>query len=780
MANASFATRLFLILTGCIAAAVTVSTLIDYQWAKRDILRNVERLTEITVADTIEDMDSRIIGVESSTQMFARILSQQAFTESEMRQMLEAVVGGREDIFGAAIAVDPRWSTTTDGYAPYYFRTTAGQLSYVALHETMDYIVQPWFREVRDTQQALWGEPYFDEGGADVLMSTYSAPLFREQDGEQLFFGVVTADLALRDLSLQMRSFQLGDSGIAFLLSRQGKILAAPNAANLMQPLLSVLPTGQEIDRWNQVLVQAQTGKTASFTGPCARMRGDCVVNISPLKSNGWPLGVIYSEQEMLAPLRAELLRLALTGLLGVALIAVAVSIVSRRLTRPLAALVTVTDNVAAGNFDAPMPRVYRQDEIGRLVSSFASMQKNLRAHIEQLKAETARRNRLQGELNAATDIQLAMLPDAGNSLVEDPRFQLWAYQRPAKSVGGDLYTYFLRGDNELIFAVGDVSDKGVPAALFMARAVTVLQQQIYSELSPAHALQRLNNELEKGNDNCMFVTLFFAVLDLNSLQLHFSSAGHTAPSLLRDRKCLSVSQEAGPALALMSGLEFPANVLQLQPNDLLAVYTDGIDEAFNVNREQFTTERFNRLLEQSAARQLDELGSSVFEAIDQHAADMPQSDDITCLLLRLPTVAGERSSLHLADEPGAIDSLLHWLKSACAEAGLDAATSNDLLLVSEEAVTNIFKYAELPKTSKVEVTFEAGLNQTSLTFRDAGLAFDPLAEATRAVLGVASEHAAIGGLGVHLLLALTDTQHYRRTDGSNVLALSKHKKRRA
>jgi sigma-B regulation protein RsbU (phosphoserine phosphatase) len=271
-----------------------------------------------------------------------------------------------------------------------------------------------------------------------------------------------------------------------------------------------------------------------------------------------------------------------------------------------------------------------------------------------------------------------------------------------------------------------------------------------------------------------MFVTLYFGVLDLQSLQLHFSSAGHTVPSLLRNGECIPVQQESGPALALQSGLKFPVNRLQLESGDLLAVYTDGIDEAFNVDRQQFTTERFNHLLEQSTVSGVTALGESVFAAVDKHAGEMPQSDDITCLLLQIPAAS---ASLQLANAPGAISALLKWLAGNCAASGVAAEDSHDLSLVSEEVVTNILKYAELPASAQVEITFMSNETETALNFRDSGQAFDPLKEAAQAELGNSSEHAAIGGLGVHLLLALTDAQHYQRTDGCNLLTLKKNKK---
>ena len=121
------------------------------------------------------------------------------------------------------------------------------------------------------------------------------------------------------------------------------------------------------------------------------------------------------------------------------------------------------------------------------------------------------------------------MLPQAGEALAETDAYSLWAKIRPAKSVGGDLYNFYLRSEGKLYMAVGDVSDKGVSAALFMAKAMSHMQQFEEALQSPCDGMALLNNALEHGNDNCMFVTLFFGVLDLSTLTLSFASAGHTA-----------------------------------------------------------------------------------------------------------------------------------------------------------------------------------------------------------------------------------------------------------
>lgn len=219
-----------------------------------------------------------------------------------------------------------------------------------------------------------------------------------------------------------------------------------------------------------------------------------------------------------------------------------------------------------------------------------------------------------------------------------------------------------------------------------MARAITLLQQYARSGLASEIILQRLNDELTLGNDNCMFLTLCAGWLDLQTLQLNFAVGGHTPPSLLRQQHCHSIDQQTGPALGLVAGLTFPINQLQLQAGDLLAIYTDGVDEAFNERAEQFGVAAFNQLLLQDAALPLPALGEAAFSALDAHAGASAQSDDITVMLLRLPNVGSAAPArLVLPVEHGASKTLSAWLGGVLTAAGVKSAAQTDLALVAEE-----------------------------------------------------------------------------------------------
>lgn len=768
MAN-SLTARLVILLTLSISLVLLSLAALEYLRSRDRILAEVDLSTQRTIDEAAHNLENRLATIEETTKLLAEILEQEDYSESELVALLQQAVDERSDIFGAAIALDPRWSSDSwNGFAAYYYFESAGPPVYRDLSGDYDYTSRAWYHLPRDREQPLWSEPYFDDGGGDVLMATFSVPMYRERNGNREFYGVVTADIALEEIQSYVNRITLGESGFGFLLSRTGRLMATPNQAQLMQPVLKVLSEGQNLAQWGALVSDAKAGRTVRERLPCTRQAGDCLLKFSPLNTTRWPLGVYYSEREMLKPLRDYLARLLGSTAITLLLLLLIVALVSRRITRPLTSLANASAKLAEGDFSTPMPPTRRGDEVGRLINAFASMQDKLQHYIRVLREETASRNRIEGELNAASEIQMAMLPRGGRSVIDADDFQLWARLSPAKSVGGDFYNY-KSANNQLLFAVGDVSDKGVPAALFMARAMTLLQELPAAGLPVGSAMAELNNPLTHRNENCMFVTLFLGRLNLDSLELEFCSAGHTPPSLLREGKAQSLELVAGPALGLAPDLDFPSNRLQLEPGDLLAVFTDGIDEAFNEAGEQYGLKRFNQQLQVGGTVPLAVTGVAALDAVAQHAGDIPQSDDIALLLLRVHPV-----EFSLVIGQNHCREALAWLRGVLESRGIDANVLHDALLVSEEALTNIEKYAGLKAGDCVRLTVQWRHEFLELCYSDPGIAFDPIREALRATLGEEAHAAEIGGLGVHLLEALTDWQSYQRIGGHNVLQLGK------
>jgi sigma-B regulation protein RsbU (phosphoserine phosphatase) len=521
------------------------------------------------------------------------------------------------------------------------------------------------------------------------------------------------------------------------------------------------------------MFTRALAGETVTGDFPCPESDGRCTIRLGRLQSTGWPIGIVLDQNEVLAPLHAFEIKTALISAATLLLMALALYLVISRLTRPLQQLSVATEHMARGEMDVPLPSARGNDEVARLVQSFQAMNRDLKTYIHDLEQATANRSRLEGELAAARDIQMSMLPGGGETSLSERGIALWARVRPARTVGGDLYTFFRDGDL-LFLAVGDVSDKGVPAALFMARAISFIQQQSRAGTAPHEAMARLNNDLERDNPNCMFVTLFLGVLDIPGGRLRFASAGHTAPALLRDAAVSALHQDRGPALGLAAGQEYPDNHVQLLPGDRLAVFTDGIDEAFNPGNDMFGIERFHRALQAQGQTPVETAGPALFDIVDKFSDTRAQSDDITLLLLAFEPEPAAGEQRHFTLGEGLTGRVHAWLEPLLQRLSLAPDCASEVLLIAEELVTNVQKYAGLPEDGEVALALQRDGDLLSLEVRDRGRPFDPLDEGLRANLGDSTDSAAIGGLGVHLVTQFSDRQVYHRDGETNVLRIEK------
>jgi sigma-B regulation protein RsbU (phosphoserine phosphatase) len=436
----------------------------------------------------------------------------------------------------------------------------------------------------------------------------------------------------LRRLDSIVKDIELGRNGFGLLLSRSGFVIATSERGRL--------------DSRAPLLEQARPEMRARLEPIVRRMRagepGFAKVEVEghpfrltyrPLSRAGWSLAALYPEDELLAEvswLRAVQGMLALGGLALLTLVVVALS---RRLTRPLTALAASALSIARGDLEAPLPPVESRDEVGVLGQAFHDMRDSLREYIRNLQETTAAKERLEGELKVARRIQADMLPRpvAGGA---GQGYELGATLVPARAVGGDLFDHFLDG-SRVFFLVGDVSGKGVAAALFMARTKTVFETVAAREADPGAVLARVNRSLCRDNDAGMFVTAGVGVLDLGTGELAFALAGHDPPLLVLADGLAPASAEGGRVLGLIEQSDFPVNRLRLGKGEALVLYTDGVSEAQDASGAFFGAERLATTVADVRYAPAPEITARVLEAVRGFAGDAPQSDDITILTLR-------------------------------------------------------------------------------------------------------------------------------------------------
>lgn len=239
----------------------------------------------------------------------------------------------------------------------------------------------------------------------------------------------------------------------------------------------------------------------------------------------------------------------------------------------------------------------------------------------------------LQNELNVASQMQQSILP---KKFPEGPGYQVFASMKPARSVGGDFFDVMRLEGGLLGLAVADVSDKGVPAALFMMSTRTLLKGAAIGLGSPSEVLHEVNDLLCEDNETAMFVTLIYAVYDPSTRKLTFANGGHNTPVVISaDGKATRLPLTGGVALGLVPGLEYQQTSVTLAKGDSVVLYTDGVTEAMNESEEEFGMDRLENLFVESKPATAQAVNEVIFDAVMEFAGDAPQSDDITCMTLR-------------------------------------------------------------------------------------------------------------------------------------------------
>jgi sigma-B regulation protein RsbU (phosphoserine phosphatase) len=356
----------------------------------------------------------------------------------------------------------------------------------------------------------------------------------------------------------------------------------------------------------------------------------------APVGMAGWSLAIIYPEDELMAEVNELILRQTALLLLGLAILVAVVWLLSRYLTRPIKALASSAGRIATGDLELELPEVKSRDEIGTLTKSFHHMRDSLKTYIHDLQVTTAAKERLESELQIARKIQMDMLPEGDIGGGPQHAYELSAKLIPARAVGGDLYYHFV-SDGRLYFMAGDVSGKGVPAALFMARAVTLFQTVALLESDIGATLAAMNRSLCKENDAGMFVTCFAGVLDGASGELSFAVGGFDPPVSITTKggKPQFIEFEGGPVLGLLDVPLFETNRRTFFPGETLVLYTDGVSEALNEKEEFFNADRLIDVLADLGPIPASQVSTLVMKAVKDFAGKAPQSDDITVLALR-------------------------------------------------------------------------------------------------------------------------------------------------
>jgi sigma-B regulation protein RsbU (phosphoserine phosphatase) len=738
--------------------------------ARESVLaRSSEAMATLTTA-AANTLAARTSGVETSARVVSATIGHQLDNPAFIESLLQTIAAAHVEVAGLVAAFEPgAVPGQAAEYAPFYAHVGAELVHRDLAGDPGNYRDAEWYRRAVKCPSGCWGRP-FHSHSRDQLLINFGVPIV---DAGNRIAGVLNVDVPQQWLQDAVNEIDLGPASFGYLISEDGIFLASPNATSVATSIFDrARDSGTpELAGIAQRMMAGETG-TQTYVSPTLHVRARTFFTRVP--ESHWSLALVVPENLFFRNAREVFLRSALIGLLGLTALGLFIWLATRRLLAPLGQLADKADHVARGELDFRLDAPRRMDEIGRLTQSFIGMRDELKQHIAELTEATAARERLQRELEIAQHIQESMLP-SGHFLGPGAHpFELQAMLRPARIVGGDLYSYVSRGDR-ICFLVGDVSDKGFPAALFMARTITVANTRAATVEQPEELLRQLNVELCAGNEDCMFVTMLCGILDRTTGQLALASAGHDAPIRVGRHGAGAIAVETGPPLGLEVDAAYPRADTQLAADEALVLFTDGVTEARDPEGGMYGEERLLAALAREGDPEPAALIAAVIADVTTFMRDAPLADDLTVLALRCDGIApaGQDMTIELGAQLPEVGVALDRIDAWLAGHGIGREPRDDVRVALEELMVNALSYGFPNGSEAARLRVALALDAAALRVEisDNGIAHDPF-DRPPPDLDAAHDDRAPGGLGVFLVTQLAASYAYRRDADWNRIEL--------
>ena len=725
------------------------------------------KIAHSELSNTIHQIDAVLRSVEIAVENTAWIVPHYMVAPDFLYDITKRLLLNNDFIYGCAVAFEPGYYSTQGHYfSPYSYRDENGEIKSKQLgNDNYDYHYMDWYQIPKLLNKPYWSEPYYDDGGGEMMMTTYSKPLY-DENGKM--FAIITADISLEWLTELVSDIRAFDNSQNLMVSRNASFIVHPDHDLILNETIFSSTYGDD----DESLKILQDDIVNCRAGEVLRKKEDgrFLIFYSPVETTQWVVAILCPISELYQDVKSMRNVLVVFAVLSLLLLIVMSYNGIRKVAAPVEIFSHVAKKIANGDFNVELPQIHSKDELKQLHDSFEYLQHSLVQYIDKLKQTTANEERIESELRIANRIQMGMIPKA---FPERNDLALNARLVPAKEVGGDLYDFFIK-DEKLFFIIGDVSGKGVPASLVMAVTCRLFRSVASYLDNSEDIMTSLNSSLSDGNESNMFCTAFIGVLDLKSGELEYCNAGHNAPLVIGvDGNVAPIDIVPNLPLGLFGDFKYKGQKMTLDKGSMLYLFTDGVNEAENMKKEQFGNERLVDMLKSNSSKRPAEVIEATFAEIRRHAGEAEQSDDITIVCFKYNTESMEKSIV-LANDISEISRLNMFIEEIAEEFSLAPDVTFNLNLVLEEAVVNIINYA-YPKEEHEKIYLSARLHNGSivLVLTDTGKEFDPTM-APEADITLSADERKIGGLGIFLIRQIMNEVKYERIEGKNILTLEK------
>lgn len=567
------------------AVLIELTSAVQYWYAKKGIREQVEQRAKSELKVKGLEIQNILTAVEVAMKNHAWEAEQMLAFPDSMYSVTRRLAEQNDQIVGAGISFVPNFYPKMGRWFEPYVKAEKGKAAVMSQlgSETHDYTQMDFYTMTMKSGEPYWSEPYLDSDGAHAMVTTYAYPL-RDKTGKVV--AIMGADVSLDWLEKLINASHIYPSSYNMMISRTGQLMVCPVESLVMRQNIQEATAGMKdttMQSINREMLAGRSGQTAVTDDNGEKN----YVFYSPIKgATGWSMAVVCSDKEIYYGLRQVGFNLLLLMLFGLALMAYI---------------------------------------IARAIRNF-----------KRLQAVNAEKERIGSELRIANGIQMGMLPKIFPPYPDRDDMDIYGSLVPAKEVGGDLYDFYIR-DEKLFFCIGDVSGKGVPASLVMAVTRSLFRTVSAHEDNPSNIVMKLNEAMTEMNESCMFVTLFVGALDLSTGRLHYCNAGHCPPLLIGNELTL-LPVDTNIPVGFLAEWQYTSQQITLPSQTSIFLYTDGLTEARNAEKEMFGKQRMNDVIRKAIEEGKtapEQTIRMMAEAKNRFVNGNEQSDDLTMLSIR-------------------------------------------------------------------------------------------------------------------------------------------------
>lgn len=581
----SLQTKSSLALLVTAAVLIELTSAVQYWYAKKGIREQVEQRAKSELKVKGLEIQNILTAVEVAMKNHAWEAEQMLALPDSMYSVARRLAEQNDQIVGTGISFVPNFYPKMGRWFEPYVKAEKGKAAVMSQlgSETHDYTQMDFYTMTMKSGEPYWSEPYLDSDGAHAMVTTYAYPL-RDKTGKVV--AIMGADVSLDWLEKLINASHIYPSSYNMMISRTGQLMVCPVESLVMRQNIQEATAGMKdttMQSINREMLAGRSGQTVVTDDNGEKN----YVFYSPIKgATGWSMAVVCSDKEIYYGLRQVGFNLLLLMLFGLALMAYI---------------------------------------IARAIRNF-----------KRLQAVNAEKERIGSELRIANGIQMGMLPKIFPPYPDRDDMDIFGSLVPAKEVGGDLYDFYIR-DEKLFFCIGDVSGKGVPASLVMAVTRSLFRTVSAHEDNPSNIVMKLNEAMTEMNESCMFVTFFVGALDLSTGRLHYCNAGHCPPLLIGNELTL-LPVDTNIPVGFLAEWQYTSQQIMLPPQTSIFLYTDGLTEARNAEKEMFGKQRMNDVIRKAIEEGKtapEQTIRMMAEAKNRFVNGNEQSDDLTMLAIR-------------------------------------------------------------------------------------------------------------------------------------------------